>query len=356
MINDERKTIRLLVLGPLPPPYTGTTSLLKYLVDDLEQEPSVELHVLNTLGLRGTGIKGIIRFVRLMVLMISKGIRCDLLTLHCSTTGLHVIGTAALMTAWLTNKPLIVRKFAGDDHRETLSRGAALLADTVLKHADLYLAETHALVRIAQQRGCRYVEWYPNSRPDSQLLRSQERRRGRRCTRFVFVGRVCEAKGMLVLAAAANELPPGLTIDVYGPWADDLEKDIFAGCPNVAYRGALDPSEIVRTFQQYDASILPTHYRGEGYPGAILESYIAGLPVIATRWQAIPEIVDDSVGILIEPRDSQDLARAMMTLADNPELFQRLCAGTREKAQFFTTQAWSRCFVNFCYQVLCRGR
>lgn len=349
-MTSKRPPLRILIVGPMPPPYTGTTTLLEYLVDILGTDPSVKTHVVNTLGIRGKGLTGVFRFLGLLRRTYALARRSDVVTLHCSTTGLHVIGLAVYLVARAARKPLIVRKFAGDDYMTTLGGVGRRIAEFVLRRSDLYLAESKLLVAAAEARGIAHVEWYPNSRPVPPVSADSGRARGP-CRRFVYIGRIVEAKGMRVMADAAAGLPAGLTIDVYGPWGNDLPRDLFEPCPNIRYHGPLLPEAIIPTFQQYDASLLPTHYIGEGYPGAILESYLAGVPVITTRWRAIPEIVDDSVGIMVEAESAVALRDGMVRLANDEALYQSLCANTRAKAEFFSADGWAAHFVERCRDV-----
>lgn len=344
----KRAPLHILVIGPMPPPYTGTTTLLEYLVEIMVRDSGVEVHVLNTLGVRGRGLTGVSRFVRLVWQSFRFARSCDIVTVHCSTTALHIMGFTALLIARLAGRPLIIRKFAGDDYATTLGAVGRRAAEFALKHADLYLAESKLLVNQARERGIPRVDWYPNSRPvpDKQPVRNNGP-----CSHFVYVGRVIEGKGMRVLAAASKELPSGATVDIYGPWGEDLERTLFDDCPNVTYHGPLKPEDIVPTMGKYDASLLPTHYRGEGYPGAVLESYLAGLPVIATRWRALPEIIDETVGILVEPRNPAELARAMTRLLEDEALFQSLRANTRAKAVSFSAEHWGEYFIELCRNI-----
>lgn len=346
---------RILIVGPMPPPPSGTTTLLEYLVDILGADPTVELHVVNTLGVRGKGLRGVARFFGMLRNIHALARRSDIVTLHCSTTGLHVMGPAMYLIARITRKPLIVRKFAGDDVQTTLRGVGRRLAEYVLRHADLYLAESRLLVDAARTRGIPRVEWYPNSRPIPTASEEPDPEVGV-CSRYVYIGRINESKGMLVLAEAAASLPEGISIDVYGPWADEFPQGVFDACPNIRYHGALQPEEIIATFRQYDASLLPTHYRGEGYPGAILESFLAGLPVIVTRWRAIPEIVDESVGLFVEPQDAPGLADAMIRLHGDPALFRRLRSNTRAKAEYFAADRWAAYFLERCRALVAGDR
>lgn len=350
-MTNRAAPLRILIVGPMPPPYTGTTTLLEYLVDALGRDSSVEVHVVNTLGVRGKGVAGLFRFFGLLRETYRLARRSEVVTVHCSTTGLHVIGLALYIIALLARRPLIVRKFAGDDYTTTLGPIGRRIAAFVLHHAELYMAESRLLVEAARARGIARVEWYPNSRPipaeDYSAAPGSER-----CSRFIYIGRIVEAKGMRVMVEAAKGLPDEITIDVYGPWGDDLPRDLFDASPNITYHGPLLPEAIIPTFRQYDASVLPTHYRGEGYPGAILESYLAGLPVITTRLRAIPEIVDETVGLLVEPASAESFCEGMIRLYEDTALYHSLRANTRSKAEYFSSERWATHFVERCRAIV----
>ncbi|MBL4710603.1 MAG: glycosyltransferase, partial [Flavobacteriales bacterium] len=79
------------------------------------------------------------------------------------------------------------------------------------------------------------------------------------------------------------------------------------------FKGILNgEKEILSTMKKYDVLILPTYYEGEGYPGVIIEAYSIGLPVIATQWKSLPEIVEHKkTGFLVEPQNAKDLKRTI---------------------------------------------
>jgi len=61
--------------------------------------------------------------------------------------------------------------------------------------------------------------------------------------------------------------------------------------------------------------------RHEAFGLVYQEAAAAGLPVIATRINGVPAIVEDGrTGILVAPGDSAALVRAMRTLIDSAEL------------------------------------
>src|SRR5262249_2153283 len=76
--------------------------------------------------------------------------------------------------------------------------------------------------------------------------------------------------------------------------------------------------------------VLPSYV--EGMPNALLEGMAAGLPVIASRVGAIPDVVEDGVsGLLVEPRDVEALSRALARLADSPSDRWRMGKAAQDK-------------------------
>ncbi len=67
----------------------------------------------------------------------------------------------------------------------------------------------------------------------------------------------------------------------------------------------------------FDCFLVPS--RSEALSYAILEAGAAGLPVIATRVGGIPEIIDETTGVLVPPDDAPALADAMTHALTHPE-------------------------------------
>lgn len=344
----NNKPLRILVIGTLPPPLGGTTVLLKYLVESLQDSPRVELRVVDTGGIRGKGLSGFYRMLTLPFRIVIATRPMEVVTLHCCTGILPILGVVTLLLTRFLQKPLLVRKFGGTDYRY-FGPWLAKFAEFVLRHADQYFAETQQLVEQAKSRGLSNVRWFPNHRPfktDNTRVSVQAARTS--CNRFIYVGHVRKCKGIKTLAEAASKLPEYITVDVYGPWFDDLDRNVFDACAQIRYRGVIKPKNVVSVMRKYDAFIYPTHHDGEGYPGAIMEAYCAGLPVVATRWRAIPEIVDESVGILVEPKNATELYQAMIQLTHDKDLYRRLSENTFKKAEFFSVDRWTNMFIKEC--------
>ncbi|MBD3348764.1 MAG: glycosyltransferase [Candidatus Eisenbacteria bacterium] len=353
-MSDDSGLLGVCLVGPLPPPLGGTTVAFKSLLDDLSSRPGVRVTAVNTLGVRGSGLRAPAALLRLAREVERAAQNADVVALHASTTALHLTVPIAVRASSRRGLPLIVRKFDGRDFMEygPLRRGVILSA---LSKADLYLAETKMLVSAGRSAGLPDVRWFPNSRemPDLSrpLGRSGKERGAASCRRFVYLGQLRRGKGIREIVRAGEGTRDPVEIDVYGTLGYDIDASEFEGLGRVRYLGALDPSDVLDVLSEYDCMLLPSYCVSEGYPGVILEAYGAGIPVIATRWGAIPEIVDERTGVFVEPRDPEALRAAMLSLVESPSRYRELLEGVRERRMEFSRGLWHERFVDFCREV-----
>lgn len=86
--------------------------------------------------------------------------------------------------------------------------------------------------------------------------------------------------------------------------------------------------DVPRILGELAVSVLPSE--SEGLSNALIESTIAGVPVVATAVGGNPEVVDDGVtGLLVPPAEPARLAEAIGRLLDSPALAARLGAAGR---------------------------
>jgi len=83
-----------------------------------------------------------------------------------------------------------------------------------------------------------------------------------------------------------------------------------------------------------DVFALPSLW--EGLPNSLLEAMAAGLPIVATRVDGVPEAVEDgSTALLCAPGDSQALCDRMQELVLDPDLRRGLGTAAKEAAARF---------------------
>lgn len=139
----------------------------------------------------------------------------------------------------------------------------------------------------------------------------------------ITVGRLEEQKGIeFLLWAAALVLNriPGCQFLIVGDGPDRDSLQALASALEIAdsvffagHRG--DVPELLKA-----SSVFALASLWEGMPNALLEAMAAGLPVVATSVEGSSEVVESGVsGLLVEPRDVQGLAEALLRLLLNPE-------------------------------------
>jgi len=92
-----------------------------------------------------------------------------------------------------------------------------------------------------------------------------------------------------------------------------------------------------RYLKAFDVFVLPS--LKEGFPWVILEAMAAGLPIVASEVGALPEIIKNGKsGFLVQPKESENLAKKIRDLLQNPELRNEFTKMAKEKLNEFSLQ------------------
>lgn len=86
-----------------------------------------------------------------------------------------------------------------------------------------------------------------------------------------------------------------------------------------------------------EALLFPSLYEGFGMP--ILEAFAAGTPVITSNAASMPEVAGD-VALLVDPKNPQEIARAMEKIVKNPALKAEFAQKGMERLKAFS---WAKC-------------
>ena len=82
----------------------------------------------------------------------------------------------------------------------------------------------------------------------------------------------------------------------------------------VSFTGLLQGQALADELSSGDFLVLSSNY--ENMPVVILEALASGLPVVSTNVGGIKEMIDDTKGILVEPRNKEALTEAMMKMIE----------------------------------------
>ena len=131
-----------------------------------------------------------------------------------------------------------------------------------------------------------------------------------------------------------------------GPMRAEVEKmvaEMELGSA-VELRGFLDQAGLAKLYAESHIFLHPSEMtedlNQEGVPNSMLEAMATGLPVAATLHGGIPEAVTDgATGFLVEERDDEGLASAMLRMAGDPEMWARMGAAAAQSVQEEFSQA-----------------
>ncbi|MBI3269019.1 MAG: glycosyltransferase family 4 protein [Planctomycetes bacterium] len=159
-----------------------------------------------------------------------------------------------------------------------------------------------------------------------------------------YLARMCPAKGLDVLAEAFVKLKgggrvPGLRLRVAGactpedePFVASVRRRLAgAGClADAEFRPNLDRVEKQAFLRGVTVFSVPATY-GESFGLYVLEALASGVPVVAPRHAAFPEVLEATGGgLLCEPGDATALAAALESLLLDPARARALGLRGRE--------------------------
>jgi len=169
----------------------------------------------------------------------------------------------------------------------------------------------------------------PEPAPATTELRARER--GRRI--LGCVGRLSPEKGYDVALHALAELPDcELVILGEGPQLGKLRRiaSSLGVSDRVSFEGWVPPPWTARW--PIDALLVPSRYEGFGL--VAVEAMLAGIPVVASNVAGLSEVLmDGKTGLLVEPDQPDDLARATRRVLDDRDLREEVVGNAREDAR-----------------------
>lgn len=222
---------------------------------------------------------------------------------------------------------------------------AALRRGQLQRSATRFLAVSEAIRTAAINKG------FPAARTRTAYLGIDlEKIQARSFTasgKVVHVGRLVEKKGtsyLLYAFAAVKHSAPNARLSIIGdgPLRSVLEAlaDQLGLRDVVTFHGSMPHNEAVRLMSEAEIIAVPsvTAENGdrEGLPTVALEAAALGRAVVGTHHSGIPEVILDGVtGLIVKERDTNGLARALVSMLHSPERTRKMGeAGRKFVAEF----------------------
>lgn len=166
-------------------------------------------------------------------------------------------------------------------------------------------------------------------------------------TRFVFLSRIHPGKGVDLILDCVTELNNNgysdrYIVDLYGSFESEEYRRMVENklhiLTNIKYQGKLNlmKHEGFDMLSSYDIMLFPTYWNGEGFPGVVIDSYIAGLPLIASDWNFNTEFIENGItGVIIPSKDKDALYETMKQAIIDKSPFITMASLCQQKAILF---------------------
>ena len=253
-------------------------------------------------------------------------------------------GPIGLLVKRMTGVPYLLSLRGGDvpgflvESLGNLHRLIGPLNHRVWDNASVVVANSEGLRELAQKslsRGA--VRMVPNgvdleTYAPSALLRSDG------VFRILFVGRLVEQKGaryiLEVLPQVMAQIGADVEVAVVGSGPEEPALRQQARRLNlvdkVRFRGWVARKDMPEQYRRTDVFVFPSFE--EGMPNVVLEAMASGLPVVATDIYGNRElVVDGDNGVLVPSGNAAALCKALVRLAQDPDLRQRLGGRSRDR-------------------------
>ena len=156
-------------------------------------------------------------------------------------------------------------------------------------------------------------------------------------------------------------LVPALQSLSKSEWQDKIELLIFGSSQpenpiNVGFKthylGRLKDESLAKVYAAADVMVVPSRYETFGQTAS--EALACGTPVVAFDVTGLKDIVDQQQnGYLAKPYETEDLARGIAWVLEDPDRHQKLCRSARLKVEEkFTLQVQARAYKNLYEEIL----
>jgi glycosyltransferase involved in cell wall biosynthesis len=191
-------------------------------------------------------------------------------------------------------------------------------------YLDKIIVESSMMERQLTDEGLRNVVTVPNFKKIFHVKPIEKSKS--RVVRFVFLSRISPEKGCNYILNCVERLDKAgykdmFRVTFYGKVEEGYEafNSRVESLKNTEYKGLLDLTNKkgYEVMADNDVFLFPTFFPNEGFPGALIDAMIAGLPVIASDWNYNKElVVEGKTGVVIPAHDEERLYEEMLAFIE----------------------------------------
>lgn len=344
--------MKILLISPLPPPYGGIANwskmILDYAKDIGDKFENINIapkkrstegrNIFDRVVISGFDMLKKKRELRLKI----KSFKPDVI--HMTTSGsLAIIRDYILLkTAQKYDIPTVYHIHFGrtaeiakacSKEWKLFSKAMELATSVIAIEKETYTAVKDLLPKIN-------IELVSNPINTSELPVASNRR----AKSIVFIGWVVPQKGIDELVKAWNTVGmeyPDYELMIIGQakpeYLQILKSKVKVG--NIKFVGELLHSDAMEVLSKSSVFVLPSYT--EGCPYSVIEAMALKNTVVASSVGAIPEMLSDNCGIVIEPRNVDAIVNGL-----------RIALSNREKSRELAENAFDKVTTNYSQEII----
>lgn len=332
---EQKETLHIGLIGPLPPPFGGMANQTRQLKTLLESE-GVKVTLVQTnapykpkfIG-KFRGIRAFFRLILYIFKLWGLAGKVNLIqVLANSGWSWQLFSAPAVWIGWLRRTPVIIN-YRGGEAGSYFTKSFKSVRPTI-KKASVVIVPSGFLKKVFSEFGLS-ADIIPNI-IDMERFRPKGVAAMRTITApHLIVTRNLESIYDIPTAinavAILHKSVPNVKLSLAGsgPQKSELHnlvrqldlEDV------VKFTGKLGPDEVAALYQRADVMLNPTTV--DNMPNSVLESLACGVPVVTTNVGGIPYIVEDEKNaLMVEPGDAEGMARQVKRLLEDSTLYLNL--------------------------------
>lgn len=166
--------------------------------------------------------------------------------------------------------------------------------------------------------------------------------------KLLFFSRVIKSKGVLEILEAtikANQTKVRFDLSIAGDITAEPETDalIQAAAEKYPFIHFLGPSFTIQgkesyiRFSSYDLHVFPSQFFHECAPGSVIDSFIAGVPTLSSKFHSYENLLEPSFAYLTEDATADSLVKSLTQIYDDQPLLwekRKLCSLEAKKYSY----------------------
>lgn len=254
-----------------------------------------------------------------------EGFKPDIIHANVYTSGI-----LAVIIGKVFRIPVVITEHFSAFPRKILSKREINKAKFAFKRAQYVLPVCKSLQEAIEFYGIKAsFKIIPNAVDTSVFYYDASIKKDENFKQVLFVGLLSPQKGLEYLLRACRELKDkrhDIIINIIGDGPNRQEYERLAnglGISDVVkFHGIKTKKEIADFMRRSHIFILTSLY--ENLPCVLIEALTSGLPIVATNVGGIPEIINENVGILVEPKNSHTFAIAIENMIHKLPIYPSL--------------------------------